>query len=435
MKRVPLLARIVIAIALGIALGAASSAMGVDWPVRTMATFNSIFGQFLGFAIPLIIVGFIVPGIGSLDRGAGKMLGRDVGAAYTSSVLAGLFALTMALLIYPGLLAGQQVADVTDPEQALLAGYFTVEIPPLMPVMTALVLAFVLGVGISALGGGRLMAAFTDFQTIIQKLLEKIIIPLLPVHIFGVFANMTYAGQVGSILAAFGKVFVLVILMHFTYLLFLFVTAGAVGKANPFRMLKSMLPAYFTAIGTQSSAATIPVTLRQAKIAGVHPRVADFAIPLNATIHLAGSMITITACAVAVQALTTGLPTFVGSLGLIFLLAIMMVAAPGVPGGAIMSAIGLLQAQFGFTEATVALMIALYLAQDSFGTATNVTGDAAIAKIVEAMSREDLPPAEDTVTPGSHPEAAGEGYGGSTAVTDSASHESRDAVTTDRRAP
>ena len=163
--------------------------------------------------------------------------------------------------------------------------------------------------------------------------------------------------------------------------------AGAVSHRNPFKMLKTMLPAYFTAIGTQSSAATIPVTVRSAKKAGISPRVVDFAIPLCATIHLSGSMITITSCSVAVLFMTGQHPDFGSLIPMILVLGVMMVAAPGVPGGGVMTAIGLLQSMLGFDESMIALMIALYLAQDSLGTATNVTGDATIATLTEHISK------------------------------------------------
>ncbi len=163
-------------------------------------------------------------------------------------------------------------------------------------------------------------------------------------------------------------------------------TAGAISQRNPVTMLKKMLPAYFTALGTQSSAATIPVTLKAAKQAGISPRIADFAIPLCATIHLSGSMITITSCSVAVVFMTSGGVSFTAMIPMVLMLGVMMVAAPGVPGGAVMTALGLLESMLGFDESMIALMIALYLAQDSFGTATNVTGDATIAAITERLS-------------------------------------------------
>jgi len=251
----------------------------------------------------------------------------------------------------------------------------------------ASILSFILGLGITALKTRAMLNLFEDFQVIVEKMLGYVIIPLLPVHIVGVFANMTLAGQVAKILSVFGLVFVMVIILHWVTLALQYSVAGAVSRRNPIQMLKTMLPAYFTAIGTQSSAATIPVTVRSAKKAGISPRVVDFAIPLCATIHLSGSMITITSCSVAVLFMTGQHPDFGSLIPMILVLGVMMVAAPGVPGGGVMTAIGLLQSMLGFDASMIALMIALYLAQDSFGTATNVTGDATIAALTERISK------------------------------------------------
>ena len=256
-----------------------------------------------------------------------------------------------------------------------------------MGVLSALILSFILGLGITALKTRAMLNLFEDFQVIVEKMLGYVIIPLLPVHIVGVFANMTLAGQVAKILSVFGLVFVMVIILHWVTLALQYSVAGAISRRNPIQMLKTMLPAYFTAIGTQSSAATIPVTVRSAKNAGISPRVVDFAIPLCATIHLSGSMITITSCSVAVLFMTGQHPDFGSLIPMILVLGVMMVAAPGVPGGGVMTAIGLLQSMLGFDASMIALMIALYLAQDSFGTATNVTGDATIAALTERISK------------------------------------------------
>lgn len=399
MKKIPLLVWIIVAIASGILIGAftpglidgLNSAFGSSIPtdlvVQLFVSFSTIFSAFLSFAIPLIIIGFIVPGIGSLAKGAGKLLGTTVGLAYISSIAAGFLAVTVAHFIYPIILKGQQLTVFENPEESLSSGYLEFTLDPIMSVMSALILAFILGLGLTALKTKNMLELFQDFQTIIEKLLGRVIIPLLPVHIVGVFANMTLAGQVGQILAVFGKVFIMVIILHWVMLTFQYSVAGAVSKRNPFSMLKGMLPAYFTAIGTQSSAATIPVTVDSAKKVGIKGRIVDFAIPLCATIHLSGSMITITSCAVAVIYMTTGSLSFLDMIPVVLVLGIMMVAAPGVPGGAVMTAIGLLQSMLGFDDAMIALMIALYLAQDSFGTATNVTGDGAIASLTERFAR------------------------------------------------
>ena len=399
LKKLPLLAWIIIAIASGVLIGmltpgmisgindATGAAIPTDLIVQIFVSFSTVFSAFLSFAIPLIIIGFIVPGIGSLAQGAGKMLGITVGLAYISSILAGFLALACALLLYPIILKGQQLASFDNPENALSTGYVSIQLTPIMGVLSALILSFILGLGITALKTRAMLNLFEDFQVIVEKMLGYVIIPLLPVHIVGVFANMTLAGQVAKILSVFGLVFVMVIILHWVTLALQYSVAGAISRRNPIQMLKTMLPAYFTAIGTQSSAATIPVTVRSAKKAGVSARVADFAIPLCATIHLSGSMITITSCSVAVLFMTGQHPDFGSLIPMILVLGVMMVAAPGVPGGGVMTAIGLLQSMLGFDESMIALMIALYLAQDSLGTATNVTGDATIATLTEHISK------------------------------------------------
>lgn len=399
LKKIPLILWIVIAIGAGVLIGlftpgmisgindATGAAIPTDFIVQLFVSFSTVFSAFLSFAIPLIIIGFIVPGIGSLAQGAGKMLGITVGLAYLSSILAGFLALTCALLLYPIILKGQQLASFDNPENALSTGYVSIQLTPIMGVLSALILSFILGLGITALKTRAMLNLFEDFQVIVEKMLSYVIIPLLPVHIVGVFANMTLAGQVAKILTVFVWVFAIIFILHWVTLTLQYSVAGAVSRRNPFKMLKTMMPAYLTAIGTQSSAATIPVTVRSAKKAGVSARVADFAIPLCATIHLSGSMITITSCAVAVLFMTGKGPDFGSLAPMVLVLGVMMVAAPGVPGGGVMTAIGLLESMLGFDSSMIALMIALYLAQDSLGTATNVTGDATIATLTERISK------------------------------------------------
>lgn len=253
--------------------------------------------------------------------------------------------------------------------------------------MTALLLAFTLGLGAAVIKGQALQKVMVDFREIVEKLIASVIIPLLPYHILCVFANLTYGGQVTMILSVFAKVFIMIIALHVLFLVIQYFVAGQVARKNPFTLLKNMVPAYFTAIGTQSSAAAIPVTLRQTKLNGVRGKVADFVIPLCATIHLSGSTITLVSCSMAVM-LLTGMPASIGTMfPFILMLGITMVAAPGVPGGAVMAALGLLESMLGFDTTLTSLMIALYIAQDSFGTACNVTGDGAIAVITDGVSR------------------------------------------------
>lgn len=383
MKKIGLLPKLIIAIIIGILIGAYAP----EWIVALAATFNGIFGNFLGFAIPLIIVGFVAPGIGDLGDGAGKLLAITAGIAYISTVLAGTASYFASSIIFPTFLkAGSLVTDASNPEESLLAPLFTIDMPPIFGVMTALLIAFIIGLGIAAIKTDALKNVMHEFQKIIELVISKIIIPLLPFHILGIFANMTYAGQVATILSVFSRVFIMIIALHIVTLIIQFLIGGSVTGGNPFRLLKNMIPAYFTAIGTQSSAATIPVTLAQTKKNGVKDDIADFVVPLCATIHLSGSTITLVACSVAILMLN-GIPmTYMQILPFILMLGVTMVAAPGVPGGAVMAALGLLETMLGFSQPMLSLMIALYIAQDSFGTATNVTGDGAIALMVNRIS-------------------------------------------------
>ena len=380
MKRlkIGLLGKILIAIALGIVLGL----IAPSWTVRLFVTFNGIFSQFLGFAIPLIIVGLVAPAISDIGKTAGKMLLVTVAIAYGSTIFAGLVSYLTGAALFPGMIrSGSSLQEVAS--AAELSPYFTVTIPPLMSVMTALVLAFTLGLGLAALDRKTLKDALHDFEQVIIKTINSAIIPLLPLYIFGIFLNMTYVGQVFSILTVFIKIIGIIFLIHIGILILQFAIAGGFVRRNPFRLLWTMLPAYFTALGTQSSAATIPVTLAQAKKNGVSEDIAGFTIPLCSTIHMSGSTLKIVACALA-RMIMQGMPYNFGMFaGFICMLGITMVAAPGVPGGAIMAALGLLQSMLGFDQEAQALMIALYIAMDSFGTACNVTGDGAIALIID----------------------------------------------------
>ena len=352
---------------------------------RVFATFSDLFSQFLTFSIPLIIVGLVTPAIADLGRGAGKWLGITAALAYTSTLFSGFITYLVCAQVFPRLLASTSLGDVEKPGSAL-ESYFTVEMPAPLEVMTALLLSFVLGIGLGMIPRGVLRKGFIEFRAIITKLIERIIIPLLPLHIFGIFLNLTYTGEALAVVKTLLRVVVVVLLLEVVILGVQYCVAGAYGRKNPVRALATMLPAYLTALGTSSSAATIPVTLRQTRRNGVSGAVASFTVPLCATIHLAGSTSKIFAFAYAIsltQGVSISAPQWVG---FVFMLGITMVAAPGVPGGAIVAAAGLLSSMLGFDKQQVDLMVATYIALDSFGTATNVTGDGAIAIIVDRMA-------------------------------------------------
>lgn len=378
--KIGLLAKIVIAIVLGIVCGL----FFPEWLQRIFATFNGLFSNFLGFFVPLLILGLIVPGIANVGKSAGKLLGITLALAYTFTLFSGFFTWGVCETFYPEMLKNATLSTVEN-SGGNFEPYFTVEMPPIMGVMSALIAAFVIGIGLTAVGGDSLKKVFNDFYEIIIMTITRVVIPLLPLYIFGIFMSISASDQITCVLEVFLKLIVVIFAMTAVLLLVQFGIAGIVARKNPLKMLKNMLTAYFTALGTQSSAATIPVTLKQTIKNGVDESIAGFVIPLCATIHLSGSAMKITACALAIS-MITGLEIPMETMvGFIFMLGITMVAAPGVPGGAIMAAIGVLQSILGFDDTAVALMIALYIAMDSFGTATNVTGDGAIAVIIDKI--------------------------------------------------
>ena len=377
-----LLPRIIIAIALGIVCGL----FFPGWIVRTFLTVNSLFGNFLNFIIPLLILGLVAPGIADLGKGAGRLLLITALLAYGFTLFSGFFTYFTCDLSYPWLLNTSDKLSAVADNTVALQPYFTVEMPAVMGVMSALILAFTLGLGMSVIDGNRLKSVMDDFKDIINQVITAVIIPVLPLYIFGIFLNMTNSGQVAGVMNVFLKIIVVIFVMTVVLLFIQFFIAGMVGKKNPLRLFRNMLPAYMTALGTQSSAATIPVTLEQTIRNGVRPDLAGFVIPLCATIHLSGSTMKIVACSMAIMLMSGMEINFAQFAEFIMMLGIAMVAAPGVPGGAIMAALGLLQSMLGFDETAQGLMIALYIAMDSFGTATNVTGDGAIAVIVDRIN-------------------------------------------------
>jgi len=381
MKLMPrsLPARIAIAIAAGIAIGLVAPL----WLTRTAATFNSLMAELLGFMIPLIIVGFVAPAISDLGRGAGRLLAATAAIAYAATFMAGMMSYGIGSLTFPSIIEPLPTVGTEATECTGTQAWFDVSVPALMPVTTALALAFLLGVGAAATNAAALRRGLGELRDIVARCIDRVVLPLLPPYILCIFAVMTAEGRVASILAAFAGIIGIIFAMHILILLLQYAVAGAIAHRNPLRMLRTMLPAYLTALGTQSSAATIPVTLRQTVRLGVSEDIAGFTVPLCATIHMSGSTLKIVACAMAMmlmhgQTCPPGLFVhFTAMLG------ITIIAAPGIPGGAIMASLGLLASILGFDADMQAMMIALYIAMDSFGTACNVTGDGALAVVID----------------------------------------------------
>ncbi len=390
--KIGLIPKLIIAIILGILFGTFLP----EWCNRLIVTFSSIFSTFLAFVIPLMIVAYVTMGIANLRSGAGKLLVITVALAYCSTLVAGSVSYLVSSTLFPSFMSAGALDQIAATAEVSLEGYLSLSIPPLLDTLSAVTLAFILGLCLSTMRGktigDTLYNAMEDFSAIIDKVLHTVIIPLLPLYICGTFTNMTYSGKTFAILGILWKVFLVVIAMHLAYIVIQFLVAGLVSGKNPFALIRNQVPGYATAIGTQSSAATIPVNLECAAKDGILEEIRSFVVPLCANIHMAGSMITITACATAVClmyqlpiSLSTVVP-FVMTLG------IAMVASPGAPGGSIMTALPFLYMVFGTEAGDVngpicAIMVALYITQDSFGTACNVSGDNAIGTVVDTIYR------------------------------------------------
>ena len=382
-----LVPRLILAIILGMILGSFMP-LGL---VRVFKTFSTFFGSFLSFFIPFMIIGFVVAGIARLTEGAGKLLAFTAIVSYVSTIIAGLFSYTVGSTLYPNFVSPELVGKLQDAINSgslSVAPYFTIPLKPALDVTAAIVFAFMMGITISYLRsqkkGEYTFKIFDEFETVVTKVLSNFIIPLLPIHIFGIFTELTYSGQVFSIIKLFLTIYLCIFAMHYIYMLVMFSIAGGISKKNPFRLIKNQIPGYLTAVGTQSSAATIPINVQCGLNNGTSPEIVNFVVPLCATIHLSGSIITLTSCIMGVL-LMTGMPHSLSvMLPFIAMLGIAMVAAPGAPGGAVMSALPFLyMIGIDSTGPLGALLIALYVTQDSFGTAINVSGDNAIAIYVD----------------------------------------------------
>ena len=361
---------------------------------RLVVTLSGLFSTFLKFVIPLMILAYVTMGIADLSQGAGKLLLITVAIAYGSTLIAGTASFLVADNLFPSFMSAGALEQIAATADASLSSYFSISLEPILDTLSAVALAFVLGLCLSTMRGkelgNSLYNGISDFSKIIDKVLHTVIIPLLPLYICGTFVDMTKSGKTFAILSILWKVFLVVIIMHLICIAIQFCIAGAVSKKNPLTLIKNQIPGYTTALGTQSSAATIPVNLQCAETDGVCEQIRNFVVPLCANIHMAGSMITITACATAV-CLMNQLPISLSTvIPFIMTLGIAMVASPGAPGGSIMTALPFLYMIFGAEAGDpngpiCAIMVALYITQDSFGTACNVSGDNAIGVIVDTI--------------------------------------------------
>ena len=380
MNKFSLIKRIFLALILGILLGLECKTLNVVFPIKILSTFSSLFSNFLSFVIPLIIIAFIVPGIATLGKNSGKVLIGTTILAYISTIIAGIIAFFIGNAFLPKLITNSTLINTSSLN---IDPYFKIDIPPILNIMSALVFAFIFGIGLSRLKNSSLLKGFEEFSNIIAMVISKIIIPLVPIYIGAIFANLSITGEIFTTLKSFATVYIILFSLQVIYLVCQYSIAGTLHKKNPFKLLKNMIPAYLTAVGTQSSAATIPVNLGCVKDNDVSEEVSKLVVPLCATIHLAGDTITLVLTSMGVMLMKGQTPEFLTMIPFILMLGVTMVAAPGVPGGGVMAALGLLESMLGFGDLEKPIMIALHSAQDSFGTATNVTGDGALALIVD----------------------------------------------------
>ncbi|MCL2791884.1 MAG: dicarboxylate/amino acid:cation symporter [Spirochaetaceae bacterium] len=391
-SKLGLVPRLIIAIIVGVLLGS----FAPEVINRTVITASTLFGSLLRFIIPLMILAFVTIGIADLAKGAGKLLGIIVCICYASTLAAGTIAYITASTIFPSFIHSDLVSAIGHPEEGMLSPFFSIGFIPVFDVIAALTLAFIFGACISILRGRNVIGsvlhdAFSEFSAVISMVLRSVIIPFLPLYICGTFVNMTVSGQTFIILGILWKVFLTVIILHLSYLLALYLIGGTISGRNPLTLMKNQIPGYLSAIGTQSSAATIPINLQCAEKNGISKEIRNFMIPLCANIHMPGSMITITCCVTAVL-MMYGMPhNFLLMIQLIMMLSIAITASPGAPGGSIMSALPFLVIVGIAPDSAIAsLLIALYITQDSFGTACNVSSDNAVSPVLDMYYKKNI---------------------------------------------
>jgi Na+/H+-dicarboxylate symporter len=378
--KLSLFVKVLIAIAMGALLGLAAP----DILVRIFKTFNVLFAQILKFIVPLLVLGLVTPAIASLGKGAGKMLLVVVGIAYLSTVCAGLFSYLGGNLLFPHYLTPGELS--TDAVAAkVYEPYIDMKIPPLCDILTALLLSFMVGLGCIYTGSSALRRGCDEFGEVVKLTMEKVIIPGLPIYIFTMICEMSAKGVIGVVLGSGAKIIVTGMALTILFLIVQYAVAGAIARKNPFKCLWNMLPAYLTGFSICSSSAVIPVTTQCTLKNGVSEDIANFTIPLCSNVHMCGSTIKLAATAVAVAYITgTPIPLTL-YLNFVLMQAIATVASPGVMGGVLMASVGLLETILGFTPEQTALLMTIYLALDGYGPACNVTGDGAIAIIIDSL--------------------------------------------------
>ena len=378
---------LVIKLLVGIVIGAILGRLIGPTIMEGILSLKHILGQIIFYAVPLVIIGFIAPAIAKLGQNASKMLTVAVSLAYISSVGAATFAAIAGYLIIPNLSVPTSVAGLT----ALPKMSFVLNIPPLMSVMTALVTALIMGITVVWTRVEILGKALEELERIMPEVVTRIIIPILPFFVAATFAEMSYEGRLTVQLPIFLAIICIAIVGHFIWLGVLYAIGGALSGRNPMDVVRHYVPAYLTAVGTMSSAATLPVALSCARRSPVLSKTTtEFMIPLGATVHLCGSVLTETFFVMTISLMLYGALPSVGTMAtFIVLFGIFAVGAPGVPGGTVMASLGLVVAVLGFDATGTALLLAIFALQDSFGTACNVTGDGALALMMEGIFNKD----------------------------------------------
>ena len=378
-KKIGILPRLFIAIALGAAIGLVSP----DWVMRSLNCFRDTFGQFIKFFVPFIIIGLVTPAIADTGRTAGRTLLVTMGIAYASTLFAGYFAYGVSCGVFPLIMSG----GLQDAATRAFPAYFSLKIPPFMEVTTALAVAFLVGLGIVASKAETLERAAHELRDIVARALETVFVPLLPFYVLATMADLTGSGRLALVGGGCLKIMGVALATTTAVLVVQFTVAGIVARRNPFKALWTMLPAYLTGWGCCSSAATIPYTLAQTRKNGVSEETADLVIPLCANVHLAGSMANMVIYAAGLAVLAGDALPFGAYTEYILMVSITAVASPGVPGGVVLACASVAEAALGFSAERYAIMIAVYMALDGMGTACNLTGDGAIALLVDKFRR------------------------------------------------
>ena len=380
MKKIGLLPKLFIAIAVGIVIGW----LLPDWVIRSTNCFRDLFGQFIKFFVPFIIVGLVTPAIADTGKSAGRLLILTMGIAYASTLFAGYFAYGVSCGVFPSIMSGTLGAAA---DAKSFPAFFSLKIPPIMDVTTALATSFMLGLGIIAMKAETLAKAFGELRDVVTLTIAKAFVPFLPLYVLTVMADLTASGKLKAVGAGSVKIMVLALATTTAVLIVQYVVAGLLTGKNPFKALWTMLPAYLTGWGCCSSAATIPYTLAQTKKNGVSDETADLVIPLCSNVHLSGSMANMVVYAAGIMVLA-GEPLSVRAFTeYILMISVIAVASPGVPGGVVLASASVAEAALGFSPERYAIMIAIYMALDGMGTACNLTGDGAIAIVVDKFKK------------------------------------------------